>query len=211
MDNKQAAALNNQASLIFTDCIETASILAQHRRDLLVPTFPQFCAVISAYLSLLRLSGISSSGAREKQLHANFPRWALPDEQDWLKSSHAKSVSRLLVSLGTKTTILQKSHKRNDNSRSFNTGSVVSLTGPLSKHAPFIVFRYLKAAMDSSYPLSSETRQALNSGIMEMLGSMGKFEREALMKGFMNNSMEAERALLKTLWKDYDRIRYKGD
>lgn len=53
-------------------------------------------------------------------------------------------------------------------------------------------------------------RAALWPGIKAIMGSMSKFEREALMKGMLTSEHEAERVLLRALWKDFDRQRYKG-
>ena len=120
-------------------------------------------------------------------------------------------LSRLLVALGSKSSGSMRSRQKDEKGEKAEKKASISLSGPLSKHAPFIVVRYLRDATDSALPLSSEVRNELNVGILEILGNLGKFEREALMKGFLSSSMEAERTLLRALWMEQDVIRYKGD
>lgn len=140
---------------------------------------------------------------------AAFPAWALAGGGRWLQDPKCgKSVARLLLSLGTRTTVLQRSSARNKGSSS---SSVVSLAGPLGKHAPFILINYLKAATDSRFAISSALRKEINPGILEVISTMGKSEREALMKGYLQNDQEAERTLLRVMWKEFDAVRYKGD
>lgn len=88
---------------------------------------------------------------------------------------------------------------------------MVALTGPLSKHAPFIMVNYLTAATDSRFPLSPSVRKEINAGILEIISTMGKSEREALMKAYLQSDQEAERALLRVMWKEFDTVRYKGE
>lgn len=190
----------SQASVTFMNMLDIASAISMHRRDLLVPTFSQLVAGLAAFIRTLQLADNSSS--------ANAPSWAntvIP----WIRPVHAKALTRLLVSLNTKSPTLQHSKKRSDSAR--DDSNPTSLAGPLSKHAPFILIAFLRAATDNTAPLSSEMRRELTVGILEILGTMGKHEREALMRGFLTQSMEAERTLLKQLWKDQERVRYKGD
>lgn len=121
----------------------------------------------------------------------------------------SKTAARLLLSLGTRTTILQRSSVRSRGGAS--SSAVMALTGPLSKHAPFIIFNYLTAATDSRFPLTPSVRKEINAGILEILSSMGKSEREALMKAYLQADQEAERVLLRVMWKEFDAVRYKGD
>jgi hypothetical protein len=48
------------------------------------------------------------------------------------------------------------------------------------------------------------------NGLAALLGAMGTMEREALMSGFLGAEEEAERALLRSLWREHERSRYKG-
>lgn len=59
--------------------------------------------------------------------------------------------------------------------------------------------------------MSPAMRKEINPGILEILSTMGKSEREALMKGYLHDDQEAERVLLRVMWKEFDSVRYKGD
>lgn len=196
------------ATGIFINAIEIMSLIATHRRDHVIPTFAQFSRVLSDVLLLLRLSGASPSSG-QKSLESTFPLWTLAERGRWILDPRcSKAVTRLLLGLGTRTTVLQRSSVR---ARGASTASVVALTGPLSKHAPFIVLNYLTAATDSRFALSSSIRKEINAGILEIISTMGKSERESLMKAYLQADQEAERALLRVMWKEFDAVRYKGD
>ena len=200
-----------QAIAIFRNVIDIAAYIAHHRRDHLVPTFPHFTHILSTFVTILRsfkASAIKSDKAQAR-IAATFPNWIAHANEPRMDPSHAKALSRLLVNLCSRTSTPYRKSKKGETSEKHS--SVVSLSGPLSKHGPFMLVSYLRAASDPIMPLHLEIRKHLKVGMMEVLGSMGKFEREALMKGFMGNNMEAERVLLRSLWKEQDRIRYKGD
>lgn len=200
--------LSSTATNIFLSSIDIVSLLATHRRDHIIPTFPQFCRILSDILQLLRLSGISSSSSAIATA-AHFPAWSLVHHGSWMQESKCgKAVARLLLGLGTRTTVLQRSSAR---SKGAASASVVSLAGPMSKHAPFILVNYLTSATDSRFAMSPAMRKEINPGILEILSTMGKSEREALMKGYLHDDQEAERVLLRVMWKEFDSVRYKGD
>ena len=221
---------NDRASAVFLNMVDVASSIATHRRDLLIPTFPQFIAALSGLVELLQLSGLdaaarvlnASPAGGAQRAAARFPAWALegcvPSPSTCVGPKHARALTRLLVSLGTKTASSMH-HGRPSASASAAAGAAasgpvtgpVSLTGPLSKHAPFLLVAFLRASTDTHAPLAPAVRQALTVGVLEVLGTLGKHEREALMRGFLGNHMEAERALLRALWKEHEKIRYKGD
>jgi len=193
------AAASTISSVIYLSMIDIASAISSHRRDLLVPTFPQLVACLSGFMHILQAGGHATTPA---------PMWA-SSGTPWAKAHHAKALTRLLVSLNTKSATLQHHKKRSEASR--DDSNPTSLAGPLSKHAPFILVAFLRASTDNAAPLVPDVRKELTVGILEILGTMGKYEREALMRGFLTQSMEAERTLLKQLWKDQERVRYKGD
>lgn len=232
---------NSAASRILSNILGSTSVLAQQRRDLLIPTFHQFAQLISSLFLLLRASSVNSSpatsAAQLKQASASFPSWILSfsmDSQEGENSGsiidrrHGQAMSRLLTGLNTKTlsTAQHKTQQQrkgrnaqqqqqqefgNITSSSSTSSDMVTLTGPMSKHSPFMLLNYLRAATDSTFPISYEVRRVMLPGVLDLFGTMGKFEREALMRGFMGTSMEAERALLRQLLKEHDRVRYRGD
>lgn len=86
-----------------------------------------------------------------------------------------------------------------------NMGEERALAGALSKHAPFILVFWLRAGGPGRAILGPAT-----NGLAALLSAMGTTEREALMSGFLVAEEEAERALLRSLWREYDRSRYRG-
>lgn len=43
-----------------------------------------------------------------------------------------------------------------------------------------------------------------------MMDAMGKWEREALMKGMLGDEEEAERGVLRDMWSAWEKERYRG-
>lgn len=166
--------------------------------------------VLGSLLRILRLSGRSPL-LNGRAATTQFPSWSLSEQGHWqAPNPHGKMVSRLFLGLGTRTSVLQRSKTR-DSGGAFQNASIVSLTGVLSKHAPFILLKYLGAVTDSKFAMSPAMRNELHAGILEVLGCLGKPEREAVMKAFLDTQQDAERTLLRSMWKDFDATRYKGD
>lgn len=213
-ESTEAASPALLADQLFSNLISITSMVATYRRDHLIATFPQFVAVLTLLLNVLRLPTSTTAVVHQvdlktqEKLRSTFPSWAFEHGLAWIRKSHAKALSRLLVNLNTKTTLLQKSRKASSEA----TGAaVVSLSGPLSKHSPFLLANILRFCTDSSFAISSQTRKDLLPGILEIIQCMNKYEKEALMRGFLRQNQDAERTLLGELWKDYDKIRYRGD
>jgi hypothetical protein len=176
----------NQASAIFQLAFDSLAILVRNRQDNVLSLFYHFTQCLSASFTLLRTVDNSAKVSI-------LPIWLQAPSS--LDLSSAKLVTRLLIALTAK---------------SFSQGKkMTSYQGALSKHAPFVLARYLLACT-ANPPLSGNVRAALWPGIKAIMGSMSKFEREALMKGMLTSEHEAERVLLRALWKDFDRQRYKG-
>lgn len=79
------------------------------------------------------------------------------------------------------------------------------LDGGWSKHAPFVLLRYLRRQP----PI--ELRNALNPGIRALINACGAHEREALLGGFLRSDEDAERTVLRALVQANEAVRYKGD
>lgn len=129
-----------------------------------------------------------------------LPFWRVPPSTP-ADVKDARLYGRLLTNMTAKTV-----SQRTDAS----TRHVSSLHGPLSKHAGYFLLQYLRACTLSPAPLSLPTRTELSAGIYEVIGTMGKYERDSLMNSLLAPKDEAERMLLRSLWKDYERTRYKG-
>ncbi|SCZ87683.1 BZ3500_MvSof-1268-A1-R1_Chr2-2g05149 [Microbotryum saponariae] len=142
----------------------------------------------------------------ERTTAATFPFWVWYGELQTIGREHAKAIGRLLISLSTKTTTLTTSSL----TMATKSKSTSSLVAPLSKHAPFLILIYLRASVHSTSPIPLTLRSELQGGWFEVMDAMGKWEREALMKGFLKDEEEAERAVLRRMWKAYEKERYRG-
>lgn len=216
------------ASLLLRTLASTVGHIVRHRKDHVVPLFPQLVTTLSAFLSTLRRAGFGSTGSSasieeadtgiilgqraEREARATFPAWVWQGGVKGVNQGEAAAVGRLLGSLTAKTTAIQ--HKNHKQQRTNEDGSssttTTSLTAPLSKHAPFLLLAYLRACVHPTCPIPSALRGELQGGWFEVMDSMGKWEREALMKGFLGEDEEAERGVLRELWKNWEKERYRG-
>jgi hypothetical protein len=176
----------SRSRAIFNHAVDSLAILVRQRPDNVISLFLHFTQCLGATFHLLKT-------ADNVKHVSDLPAWL---EGETLNASAAKVVARLLVALTSKS-FSHAGHK------------AASFHGALSKHAPFLLVRYLLACT-SSPPLAQSVRAALWPGIKAVMSTMSKFEREALMKGMLTAEHEAERMLLRQLCKDFDRQRYKG-
>ncbi|GAA5895691.1 Urb2 domain-containing protein [Sporobolomyces salmoneus] len=225
---------SESASLLLRTLASTVGHIVRHRKDHVVPLFPQLVSTLSAFLSILRRAGYGSTGSvasiedgggdtgivfgqrAEREARATFPAWVWRGGAKGINKPEAAAVGRLLGSLTAKTTAIQhKNSKQSSKTEeggpsSVSTGTTTSLTAPLSKHAPFLLLAYLRACVHPTCPIPSTLRGELQGGWFEVMDSMGKWEREALMKGFLGEDEEAERGVLRDLWKSWEKERYRG-
>ncbi|GAA5858645.1 hypothetical protein JCM1840_006498 [Sporobolomyces johnsonii] len=223
-------ATPSTASLLFRTLASTVGHVVRHRKDHIVPLFPQLVSTLSAFLSILRRAGFGSTGSAasieeadtgialgqraEREARATFPAWAWQGGAAAVGKPEAAAVGRLLGSLTAKTTTTL--NKRKHGSRTTTTAhddgpsTTTSLAAPLSKHAPFLLLSYLRACVHPTCPVPSSLRAELQGGWFEVMDAMGKWEREALMKGFLGEDEESERGILRALWKSWEKERYRG-
>lgn len=169
------------------------------------------------------VGGVVGLGRKaEREARETFPFWAWEGGAAGLGRAEAKAVSRLLSSLTTKTASTERaSHKRpaagtatdaptKPRDGSTKDPALSSLAAPLSKHAPFLLLAYLRACVHPTAPVPSGVRQELQGGWYEVMDCLGKWEREALMKGFLGEAEGAERGVLRGMWKGWEGGRYRG-
>lgn len=162
--------------------------------------------------SLDDVESSASLGQRaEREARTTFPAWIWAGGAQAVGKAEAKALGRLLGSLTAKTTTTtagkrKHGHGAADESSSTNT----SLAAPLSKHAPFLLLNYLRACVHPTCPIPSALRSELQGGWFEVMDAMGKWEREALMKGMLGEDEEAERGVLRGMWKSWEKERYRG-
>lgn len=217
------------SSSLFNSLVSIVAHLVRHRKDHISPLFPHLVSALSSSLTVLRRSGFGTTGTAtstsadtiegaeivislgrraEREAKATFPFWAWEGGVEGVGKNEATAVGRLLGSLSAKTTTTLKRKATDDGSTPSTT--TVSLVAPLSKHAPFIILPYLRACVHATCPIPSAVRKELQGGWFEVMDAMGKWEREALMKGFLGEDEEAERGVLRAMWKSWEKERYRG-
>ncbi|GAA5956862.1 hypothetical protein JCM3765_006621 [Sporobolomyces pararoseus] len=218
------------ASSIMRTLASTIGHIVRHRKDHVVPLFHQLVSTLSAFLSILRRAGFGSTGSlatieeadsgivlgqrAEREARATFPAWVWQGGAKGINRDEAAAVGRLLGSLTAKTTTINhkgnSKHSKSEDSTTTPSGTTTSLSAPLSKHAPFLLLSYLRSCVHPTCPIPSVLRGELQGGWFEVMDSMGKWEREALMKGFLSEDEEPERGILRDLWKSWEKERYRG-
>ncbi|GAA5991114.1 hypothetical protein JCM10908_006542 [Rhodotorula pacifica] len=214
----------SSAGEIFCSLVAAVGHVVRHRKDHLVTLFPSLIAVVSSFLSILRRSGLGSLGnsttlddleaatnvgqRAEREVKSSFPAWVWSGGLHSIGKPEAKALGRLLGSLGSKTTSTGGSRRKNVTAE--DAASTTSLVAPLSKHAPFLLLNYLRACVHSTCPIPSALRSELQGGWFEVMDAMGKWEREALMKGLLGEEEEAERGILRAMWSAWEKERYRG-
>ncbi|TKA55915.1 hypothetical protein B0A53_01614 [Rhodotorula sp. CCFEE 5036] len=224
-----AVPASNSATLppageIYCSFVAAIGHVVRHRKDHLVTLFPSLMAVVSAFLSILRRAGFGSLGnstslddtetavnvgqRAEREAKGSFPAWIWTGGLHAIGKTEAKALGRLLGSLGSKTTSTGGSRRKH--LATDDAASTTSLIAPLSKHAPFLLLNYLRACVHSTCPIPSALRSELQGGWFEVMDAMGKWEREALMKGLLGEEEEAERGILRSMWAAWEKERYRG-
>jgi Urb2/Npa2 family len=125
-----------------------------------------------------------------------FPRWINPINP--LGEAEARSLSRLLTAFTTKSIV--RSH-------SGDTQKADSLARPFARHAPYVLLSYLQLMNDPLSVLSAGMRHELEPGLFALCAMMGENGRDTLMVQSLDIG---GKAMLKSLWKEYDRQRYIG-
>lgn len=216
-----------QVGDLYRTLVTVVTLLVRHRKDHIVPLFPLLVSTISSFTSILRRAGFGTTGSdlaideidlsvalghrAEREARTTFPSWVWEGGAKGIGRLEARSLGRLLGALTTKTTS-QTVKRKKDASAGGEDGptTTTSLVAPLSKHAPFLLLTYLRACVHATCPIPSALRSELQGGWFEVMDSVGKWEKEALMKGFLGEDEEAERGVLRTMFKVHDSTRYHG-
>jgi hypothetical protein len=213
---------------LFRTLVTTVTHLVRHRKDHVVPLFPLLISAISSFISVLRRAGFGTTGSdvaideldvsvalghrAEREARTTFPSWVWEGGVEAIGRPEARTLGRLLGSLTTKTASQSTKRKKDINVGGAEEGptTTTSLIAPLSKHAPFLLLTYLRACVHSTCPIPSALRSEMQGGWFEVMDSVGKWEKEALMKGFLGEEEEAERGVLRSMFKVHESTRYHG-
>jgi len=82
-----------------------------------------------------------------------------------------------------------------------------SLARPFARHAPYVLLAYLQAMNEPLSSMPVGVRRELEPGLFALCMMMGEHGRDTLMVQSLD---VGGKALLKLLWKEYDRQKYVG-
>ncbi|GAA5839982.1 hypothetical protein JCM11251_006580 [Rhodosporidiobolus azoricus] len=213
---------------LYRTLVTVVTHLVRHRKDHIIPLFPLLVSTLSGFMAILRRAGYGTTGSSlaidevldtsvvfgqraEREAKATFPAWVWEGGSQAIGRAEAKTLGRLLGELTSKTAATSTKRKKEASSAAEEGASTTtSLIAPLSKHAPFLLLTYLRASVHVTCPIPAALRNELQGGWFEVMDSMGRWEKEALMKGFLGEEEEAERGMLRTLFKSWEKERYRG-
>ena len=183
---------------IFRKIVGITSALVRHRRDLILPALPHLSMVLQRLVTLVRAVR-PGLGAKQARTVANsFPFWV--NSREPLEISEAKILSRLLVSLTTKTTVRFVGSAQENQ-------KMESLARPFGKHASYVLVAYVQAMNDPLCVVYAATRKELYPGLFALCEMLSDHDREAIMLSALDGG---GKATMKTLWNDYKKQKYVG-
>ncbi|KAJ8084273.1 hypothetical protein PM082_003041 [Marasmius tenuissimus] len=183
---------------IFALMLTICAALIRLRRDLVVLNLPHLAVVLQLLLLTMRSPRPNLGGKQTGVVASSLPRWV--NIRQPLGVDEAKALARLLESLSTKT--LVRVHASSNDPQ-----KAESLAKPFSKHAAYVLKAYVQASNDPLCVLPVAVRKALQPGLFSLCGITNDFSRDALMASISDTG---EKAILKGLWKDYEKQRYVG-
>jgi hypothetical protein len=185
-------------SAIFSGIVSTLGSLMRLRQDLVLGGLPQLGALLARLCALFRRLKRTPSGMQRRQLRRDLPAWLDPVEVTPLGEHEARALSRLLSSLVAKNVSLKTWGGK---------GKAQSLAKPFSKHATYVLVAYLRGLTSPNAVVPPEVRAELEVGMLTLCGIMGHHQRDAAMVGMLD---AAGKVLMKRIWSEYEKQRYKG-
>lgn len=183
---------------IFREIVGIAGALIRHRRDLVLPGLPHLSMILRRLVAMVRATR-PGLGAKQARAVANsLPFWA--NIREPLGAPEFKALSRLLVSLTTKTAIrLVGSAQENQ--------KMESLARPFGKHSSYVLIAYVQAINDPLCVVHAATRKELSPGLFALCDMLSNHDREAMMLSALDGG---GKTVMKTLWNDYRKQKYVG-
>lgn len=174
------------------------SALVRLRRDLILPVLPLLGFTLHKLILVLRTLSPNLGVTQSKLVSDTLPRWV--NAVDAMTAEESKALARLLTSLTTKTII------RTHTNPSMEVQKADSLARPFSKHAAHVLSAYMSALNDPLCVMSSAIRKELEPGLFALCEVMGEQNRDTLMVTLN----AGEKAVMKGLWRAYEKQRYVG-
>jgi len=183
---------------IFREIVGIASSLVRHRRDLVLPALPHLSMVLQRLVTLVRTVRPGLGAKQARSVANSFPFWV--NTREPLGISEAKILSRLFVSLTTKTTVRLVGSAQ-------EIQKMESLARPFGKHASYVLVAYAQAMNDPLCVVYATTRKELYPGLFALCEMLSDHDREAMMLSALDGG---GKATMKTLWNDYKKQKYVG-
>lgn len=183
---------------IFREIVGITGALVRHRRDLVLPGLPHLGMVLQRLVAMVRAARPGLGVKQTKAIANSFPFWF--NVREPLGIPEFKALSRVLVSLTTKTTVrgvgsVQENQK------------MESLARPFGKHAPYVLVTYTQAVNDPLCVVYAATRKELYPGLFALCDLLSDHDREAMVLSALDGG---GKAAMKTLWNDYKKQKYVG-
>ncbi|SPO23757.1 uncharacterized protein UTRI_03727_B [Ustilago trichophora] len=201
--------LDTMRTKLFDGVVSTLGSLMRLRQDLVLSFLPHLGSLLARLCTLFRRlrrthtstrSRIEASGTQRRALRRDLPAWLDPELVTPLTAAHsARALSRLLSSLVVKNVSLK--------ARSSELAKAESLARPFSKHATYILVAYLKSLTAQNSIVPAEVRAELEVGMMTICEVIGQRQRDAAMDGLLDS---AGKVLLKRIWGEFEKQRYRG-
>ncbi|KAG7450276.1 uncharacterized protein BT62DRAFT_962067 [Guyanagaster necrorhizus] len=188
----------NTSTATFHDVVIVIRALVRFRRDLVVQTLPHLSYILRQLLMTMRRPRAQLGAKQSAMVAQSFPPWITPQQP--LGNEEAKTLSRLLESLATKNIVKAQSSSR-------EVQKAESLVGPFSKHAAYVLAAHINAVGDPLCVFPASLRKELEPGLFALCDMINEHSRDAIML----SSLDAGgKAMMKALWKDYEKQRYIG-
>jgi len=183
---------------IFQEIVGTAGAMIRHRRDLVLPTLPHLSVVLQRLVTMIRATRPGLGVKQARAVANSFPFWV--NSRQPLGIPEVKILSRLLVSLTTKTTVRPVGSPQENQ-------KMESLVRPFGKHASYVLVAYVQAVGDPLCVVYANTRKELYPGLFALCEMLSDHDREAMVLSALDGG---GKATMKTLWNDYKKQKYVG-
>ncbi|KIK71275.1 hypothetical protein GYMLUDRAFT_254519 [Collybiopsis luxurians FD-317 M1] len=187
------------SSETFHCVVSITTALVRLRRDLVVLSLPQMGVVLRRLIQSMQNPRPNLGPKQSAMVSRGLPLWI--NSREPLGIEESKVLSRLLESLTAKTVV-----KKLTISTTI-APKAESLAKPFSKHAAYVAKAYVEALNDPLCALPAVVRKELQPGLYALCGMINDFARDALMA---STTDAGEKAILKSLWREYEKQRYVG-
>ncbi|CBQ73333.1 conserved hypothetical protein [Sporisorium reilianum SRZ2] len=204
------AELDAARTRVLDGVLSTLGSVMRLRQDVVMGVLPQLAFLLARLCTLFRrlkrhprTGTIDASGTQRRELRRELPAWLDPVHVTPLDAARAaRALSRLLSALVAKNVSLK--HRSSDQPAA---AKAESLARPFSKHSTLVLVAYLRSLTAPHAVVPVDVRAELDVGMLTLCELMGHHQRDAAMAGLLDS---AGRVLLKRMWGEYEKQRYRG-